>query len=64
MLEYGFLLGASVYSTTAYNDEIIQKFERATHKSFEILSDAIKHDSIKNQLLGEIKHTGFKRLVD
>ena len=64
MLEKGFLLGASVYSTTAYTDEILTLFGKATVESFEKMSEAIKKNNINELLVGGIKHSGFMRLVD
>lgn len=63
MLKQGFLLGASVYSTTAYTEEIIDKFAKATNKSFSIIAKAILENKVESLLEGEIKHNGFKRLV-
>lgn len=63
MLQKGFLLGASVYSTVAYNDDIIQKFNIATDEAFREISNAIESDNITSKLKGRVKHNGFKRLV-
>ena len=63
MLEKGFLLGAAVYTTTAYTEEILSKFETATNESFDIIEKAIEDGSVKQLLKGPVKHTGFARLV-
>ncbi len=63
MLEKGFLLGAAVYTTTSYTQEILDLFEVATNESFKIISYAIQAGDVKKLLKGPIKHTGFKRLV-
>lgn len=63
MLEKGFLLGAAVYTTTAYTQEILDMFDVATNESFGVIATAIKSDNVKNLLKGPVKHTGFARLV-
>jgi glutamate-1-semialdehyde aminotransferase len=63
MLEKGFLLGAAVYTTTAYTDEILNKFDIATNESFEVIAKAINAGDVKALLKGPVKHTGFARLV-
>lgn len=63
MLEKGFLLGAAVYTTTAYTEDILNKFEVATNESFEVISKAVQAGDVKALLKGPVKHTGFARLV-
>lgn len=63
MLEKGFLLGAAVYTTTAYTEDILKKFEDATNESFEVIAKAVKNGNVKDLLKGPVKHTGFARLV-
>lgn len=63
MLEKGFLLGAAVYTTTAYTEDVLNKFEIATNESFEVIADAIKDGNVNNLLKGPVKHIGFARLV-
>ncbi len=63
MLEKGFLLGAAVYTTTAYTEEVLNKFEVATNESFEVIAEAVKAGNVKALLKGPVKHTGFARLV-
>lgn len=63
MLEKGFLLGAAVYTTTAYTEDILKKFEHATNESFEVISKAVKKGNVNDLLKGPVKHTGFARLV-
>ena len=63
MLEKGFLLGAAVYTTTAYTEEILDKFETATNESFEVIAKAVEAGNVKSLLKGPVKHTGFARLV-
>lgn len=63
MLEKGFLLGAAVYTTTAYTEDILNKFEVATNESFEVIAKAVAEGNVKSLLKGPVKHTGFARLV-
>lgn len=63
MLEKGYLLGAAVYTTTAYTDEILDSFAKDTDDSFAVISKAIKDGNVEHLLKGDVKHTGFKRLV-
>jgi glutamate-1-semialdehyde 2,1-aminomutase len=63
MLEKGFLLGASVYATYVYNDEVMQKFGDATADAFAQIAKLQKAGGVEGALKGEIKHSGFRRLV-
>jgi glutamate-1-semialdehyde 2,1-aminomutase len=63
LLEKGFLLGASVYATYVYNDEIMKMFEDATFDAFGQIAKLQKEGGVENALKGGIKHTGFRRLV-
>lgn len=63
MLKRGYLLGASVYTTYAYTEEIIHGFIKASAEVFIILSSAVSSNSVKKQLMGATAHTGFKRLT-
>ncbi|MEI6101741.1 MAG: hypothetical protein WCP73_07870, partial [Eubacteriales bacterium] len=63
LLEKGFLLGASVYPTYVYTDEILKKFEDATADAFAQIAKLQKEGILEGALKGGIKHSGFKRLV-
>jgi glutamate-1-semialdehyde 2,1-aminomutase len=63
MLERGFLLGASVYSTYAYSNIVIKKFEEQSDFVFHTIGNAIDSGNIKKLLKGEVVHAGFKRLT-
>lgn len=63
MLEKGYLVGASVYASNAYNYEIIDKFIADSLPAFQKLSLAIQENNIKRHLKGDIIQTGFKRLT-
>lgn len=63
MLEKGYLLGASVYSTYAYTDEIIDKFIQDSEPIFEKIKIAIEVNDVKNHLRGDVIQAGFKRLT-
>jgi len=63
MLEKGYLLGASVYSTYAYTDEIIDKFIQDSEPIFEKIKNAIEAKNVKNYLKADVIQAGFKRLT-
>ena len=63
LLEKGFLLGASVYATYAYSDNVMGKFEEATMDAFRNIARLQKAGGVEGALKGGIKHSGFKRLV-
>ena len=63
MLEKGYLLGASVYSTYAYTDEIIDKFIQDSEPVFEKIKIAIEANDVKNHLKADVIQAGFKRLT-
>lgn len=63
MLAKGYLLGASVYSTYAYTDEIIEKFIDDSDQVFVTLKAALDINNVKSFLKNEVKHSGFKRLT-
>lgn len=63
MLEKGYLLGASVYSTYAYSPEIIDRFISDSSIVFEKIKKAIDSGNIISYLKGETVHAGFRRLT-
>ncbi|MBI4650895.1 aminotransferase class III-fold pyridoxal phosphate-dependent enzyme [Candidatus Desantisbacteria bacterium] len=63
MLKKGYLLGAAVYTTYSYTDEIIDKFIKDSDEVFAIIKEAIDSNNIKKYLKGDVKHGGFKRLT-
>ena len=63
MLKRGYLLGSSVYTTFAYNDEIIDNFITHTVEVFKDIKNAYDNNSIDDCLENEVKHSGFKRLT-
>jgi len=63
MLKKGYLLGASVYTTYAYSNEIIGRFIEESLPVFHQLSKLIETKSISNELQYGKKHSGFKRLT-
>lgn len=62
MIEKGFLVGPSVYTTIAYTDEIIERFSQATFDTFRQISDTIKTGK-KIFDKKEIRSDAFTRLV-
>lgn len=63
MLERGFLLGAAVYATYAYSDEIIDMFIKASDLVFQKIRESQDAGNVRALLKGEIIHAGFKRLT-
>ncbi len=63
MLEKGYLVGAAVYTTAAYTDEIIHGFLEDSDKVFATIKQAVQNDDFKSHLKGEVAHAGFKRLA-
>lgn len=63
MLAMGYLLGASVYSTYAYTEKIIERFVEDSDKVFATLKSASESNNAKSFLKNETKHSGFKRLA-
>ena len=63
MLPHGFLTGASVYTTYAYTNSIIQRFIDTSKEVFVKLKNLIDQDCIRDALKGESAHTDFKRLA-
>ncbi len=63
MLKKGYLIGASVYSTFAYNEEIINKFIEDSNEVFKIIRKAIDKNNISEYIEGEVIQAGFARLT-
>ena len=65
MLTKGFLAGASICSTVAYTDKLIDMFLDNTDKVFYEIGDNMKKGTdFKNLLIGPVKHSGFQRLTN
>lgn len=63
MLEKGYLLGASVYATHAYSDEIIDRFIHDSDFVFSKIKTALNSGDVKQFLKGDVIQAGFKRLT-
>jgi glutamate-1-semialdehyde 2,1-aminomutase len=63
MLEKGYLLGASVYTTYAYSDSVIDRFIADSAPVFKKLKQALDSGTLKDHLKGETIHAGFRRLT-
>lgn len=63
MLAKGYLLGAAVYTTYAYSDQIIDRFIADSDDVFALIKEALKSGNIKKYLKGDVIHAGFKRLT-
>tara|TARA_B100000575_G_C23143330_1_gene666178 strand:- start:6389 stop:7702 length:1314 start_codon:yes stop_codon:yes gene_type:complete len=64
MLDRNYLLGASIYTTYAYNDGIIEKFLSDTDDVFKKLKVAIDQNNVASKLRAEVIQSGFKRLTN
>lgn len=63
MLEQGYLVGAAVYSTYAYSDEIVDGFLAASDKAFGSIREALDGNGIRARLKGDVIQAGFARLT-
>lgn len=63
MLAKGYLLGAAVYTTYAYSNDIIDRFITDSDSVFAIIKEALIIGDVKKYLKGDIIHAGFKRLT-
>jgi glutamate-1-semialdehyde 2,1-aminomutase len=63
MLARGYLLGAAVYTTYAYTDEIIANFLQDSGPVFGKIKEAIGTANVRQYLQGEVLCAGFKRLT-
>jgi glutamate-1-semialdehyde 2,1-aminomutase len=63
MLVRGYLLGASVYATYAYSDEIVEAFLSDTDDVFGIIAAVRESGDIGKSLKCDVIQDGFKRLT-
>ena len=63
MLDQGYLVGAAVYTTYAYADEIIDNFIHQSHPAFAKIRKPLDAGQVRQYLRGEVLHAGFKRLT-
>ncbi|MCX5828118.1 MAG: aminotransferase class III-fold pyridoxal phosphate-dependent enzyme [Deltaproteobacteria bacterium] len=63
MLARGYLLGASVYATYAYTDEIVEAFLSDTDEVFGIIAAAQESGDIRKSLRHDVIQDGFRRLT-
>jgi glutamate-1-semialdehyde aminotransferase len=63
MLAKGYLLGAAVYTTYVYSDEIIDRFIAESTSAFALIGRALKDGNVASLLHGEPIQLGFKRLT-
>lgn len=64
MLDRKYLLGASIYTTYAYNDGLIEKFLSDTDDVFKMLKIDIDRNNVAKKLREDVIQTGFKRLTN
>jgi glutamate-1-semialdehyde aminotransferase len=63
MLQKGYLLGASVYTTHAYTDEVIDQFLNDSDPVFGTIAEARRKGNTRSLLRGDVIEMGFKRLT-
>lgn len=63
MLDRGYLVSSAIYATTAYTDEILDKFLVDTDEVFALIKDALENNKVEAMLRGPVKQSGFARLV-
>ena len=63
MLQRGYLLGAAVYMTWAYDEAIIDRFIRDSGETFAVMRDALDKGDLHARLAGGVIQAGFKRLT-
>ncbi len=63
LLKRGFLFGSSVYTSLAYNEDVIDRFLNVTDEIFPIISRAVDNGDLQDNLDGAVVHAGFHRLV-
>lgn len=62
MLERGYLVGSSVYTTQSYTSEIVDQFLTESDAVFTTLKQGFEQGHLKSLLQGPPKHDGFKLL--
>ncbi len=63
MLERGFLVGSAIYTTYAYNYEILDSFLKECVDVFIKIKDGLQNNKIYSMLKCTPIHSGFKRLT-
>ena len=63
MLSKGYLLGASLATSFAYSDEIIDRFIADSDFVFGLIKGALESGDIKRFLKGDVAHADFRRLT-
>jgi glutamate-1-semialdehyde aminotransferase len=62
MLKLGFLVGAAVYSTYVYTNEIVDYFIKNSDKVFASIKKLLVSGGVESALEGPVRHSGFRRL--
>ncbi|AIE86633.1 aminotransferase class III-fold pyridoxal phosphate-dependent enzyme [Fimbriimonas ginsengisoli] len=63
MLKRGYLLGAAVYTTYSYTDEIVNRFLETSDEVWKILAEALDAGNVVERLDGGVASPGFRRLT-
>ena len=63
MLDAGYLVGASAYTTLAYDEAVIAGYVERSDTAFAQIAAALDANDFDARLRGPVKHAGFKRLT-
>lgn len=63
MLKRSILATQSVYVSYSHNEDHVNNYISNVSEVFEIISDAIEHNNVKDKLEGPVCHSGFQRLT-
>ena len=63
MLKRGIFGNTAFYTSAAHNEEALSAYEKALHEVFPIIKGALENGTVKEKLLGPVRHKGFTRLT-
>jgi glutamate-1-semialdehyde 2,1-aminomutase len=63
MLKRGIFGNTAFYTSAAHNEEALSAYEKALHEVFPIIKGALENGTVKEKLLGPVRHRGFTRLT-
>lgn len=63
LLDRGFLASDRLYAVLSHEGAPLDAYLAAVRESFEHIAEAVRSDSVRAQLRGPVKHTGFQRLA-
>ena len=63
MLKRGYLVSTCVYVSYSHKKEIVEEYLKNVDEVFELISNAIEKNNVKELLKGPVSHSGFQRLT-